>query len=220
MTGQLIEFLKDEYAEAGCQPVYIRLFGRSYLIPYPYVRDYEAYGKAFLSDFFDCQLKDFQLYQKYRLAPKYISWQHEQEARRLIVPFTLRHTAMPPAEVAEYVFKHAEKVYFKAVRLASKLAKIYPDRRFQTLISMDQIKKMQKAYYEFQIKNARDETAYLTKKIGLFFSKNPQKVTNTLPKYDIETLKLQARSWGLKKMLAATVSAAVFSACVKFEPQE
>lgn len=220
MIGRLIDFLKAEYDQAGCQPVYIRLFDRNYLIPYPYIRDNETYKKAFMTDFFECQLKDFRLYKKYGQAPKYISWIHEEESKRLVVPFALRHCNMSPAEVAEYIFRHAEKIYIKAVRLASKLATIYPDGRYQSFISMAQIKKMQKAYYEYQIKNARDETAYITKKIGTFFSKNPRKATNRFKVWDIEMLKTQARSWGLKKMLAATVSAAVYSACVNVDPQE
>lgn len=217
MSGQLLAFLKSEYTNAMCEPVYLRLFDRIYLVPYPYFHEFSDYQKAFLNDFFDAQIKDFELYKKYSLIPKYISLTQKSNSHRLIVPFDLRHQQLDAPQIAERIFNRAEKVYFKAVRLAFKLAEIYPDRRYQTWIGMAHIKKMQKAYYEYQVKNARNETAYLTQKIGTFLSRNARKLTNQLSKIDMPLLRAQARRWGLKKMLAATVSAAVFSACIENE---
>lgn len=220
MQRDLNAFLKSEYEQAGEKLVVIHLWERGYIIPFVYVRDRKDYRKAFLVDLFDFQIKDYQLYKKSHIPVRYILWSNGAVSHRLIVPFELRETNISAQEIAERIFRRVDKTYYKAVRLAAKLAAAYPDRRFQTLVSTSQIKKMQKAYYEYQLKSERDETNYITKKLGTFFSMNAQKVSFNINSMSISDLKLKVKRWGLRRMLSATVSAAVYNAVIRSEESE
>ena len=67
MKENLAGFLKSEYDKAGIEPVFMCLHGKKYLIPYPYVRDYQDYKKAFMNDFFDIMRRDYLAYKKHNL---------------------------------------------------------------------------------------------------------------------------------------------------------
>ena len=67
MKSNPAAFLKSEYEAANVDPVFMRLHGKKYLVPYPYVRDYKDYQKAFLNDFFDIMRRDYLAYQKHNV---------------------------------------------------------------------------------------------------------------------------------------------------------
>lgn len=212
MDYDLPNFLESEYKAANAEPVFMRLHNKKYLVPYPYVRDYKDYKKAFLNDFFDIMRKDYLAYQKHNLPVQYITWHDDDKHRKLIVPYDLRNKQVSPQEVANRIFKRAEKKYIKAVRLSMELAKAYPDRPYQTLINVAHVRDMQKANYEHQLKLARDKAVYITKKVGRFLAQNAVKATNNLKNLDVENLKVKARRWAVGVMLTTTITGAVYAA--------
>lgn len=217
MSGALSEFLKSEYVAAGKEPVCVRIYGRNYVVPYVYVRDYANFQKAFLTDFFDSQHRDLQLYQKSGQPLQYISWSKEGRNGRLLVPFYLRYKNLTSQQIADMVFTRADKIYQKAVRLAFKLSKIFPNGKYQTIVNINQIKLMQKAYYEYQLKNTKNDALYITNKVSAFLCRNVVKITDNLKHIKIADLKMYARNWGVRLMLTATVSAAVYDAVNRSE---
>ena len=212
MKSNPAAFLKSEYEAANVDPVFMRLHGKKYLVPYPYVRDYKDYQKAFLNDFFDIMRRDYLAYQKHNVPVQYISWHDNDKHRKLVVPYDLRNKEVSPQEVANRIFKRAEKKYIKAVRLAVELAEAYPERPYQTLISIAHVRDMQKARYEHQLKQARDKAIYITKKVGHFLAQNAVKATNNIKNMDVEKLKIKARRWAVGVMLTTTITGAVYTA--------
>lgn len=212
MPGQLRQFLESEYEEAKVSPAYLRLQNKTYLIPYPYVRDYDDFQKAFMNDFFDVMRHDYHQYKKNNIEPRWVHWRDNEESWRLVVPYDLRNKEIDENDVARRIFERADKKYRRAVRLSASLAKAYPERPFQTMINIAQVKKMQKAYYEYNLKQARDHAAYITQKVGNFLSRNAVKATQNLTSLTVDKLKLSARKWALRTMLAATVATAVYTA--------
>lgn len=212
MKENLAGFLKSEYDKAGIEPVFMCLHGKKYLIPYPYVRDYQDYKKAFMNDFFDIMRRDYLAYKKHNLPVQYISWHDNDKHRKLVVPYDLRNKQVSPQEVANRIFKRAEKKYTKAVSLSQYLAEAYPERPYQTLIGIAQVRDMQKARYEHQLKLARDNAIYITKKVGNFLAQNAVKATNNLKNLDIDTLKIKARRWAVGVMLTTTITGAIYTA--------
>ncbi len=220
MKEDLAGFLKSEYKVAGIDPVFICMHGKKYLIPYPYVRDYQDYKKVFMTDFFDIMRRDYFAYKKYNAPVQYIIWHDQDKQRKLIVPYDLRSKQVSPQEVVNRIFKRAEKKYTKAVSLAKYLAEAYPERPYQTLINIAQVRDMQKARYEHQLKVARDTAVYLTKRVGNFLAQNAVKVTNNIKNMDVDTLKIKARRWAVGVMLSTTVAGAVYMAFQISEKQE
>jgi len=210
MTVCAEEFLRSEYESAHCQPVYIRLQNRSYLIPYSYIRTYPDYEKAFKSDYFDVMRHDYNLYKKYHEPVRYIRWQDEGENHKLIVPFIFRNMQVPVKLLAQRIFERADRKYRKAVTLAAELAAIYQGESPPALISSENVRAMQKKLYEYQLQKDRNDIHYITQKIGAFFAKNPHKETDNLSLQTIASLKSKARKWALRSMLAATISAVVY----------
>ena len=239
MKENLAGFLKSEYEKKGAEVESISLHGKKYIIPYPYMSNYlkckkqftEKYGgqtdakvqevleeikeecqKKFLDDFFDIMRRDYQAYKKHNLFVQYISWHDNDKHRKLVVPYDLRNKQVSPQEVANRIFKRAEKKYIKAVSLSQYLAEAYPERPYQTLISIARVRDMQKARYEYQLKLARDKAIYITKKVGNFLAQNAVKATNNLKNLDIDTLKVKARRWAVGVMLTTTITGAVYTA--------
>ncbi len=212
MKENLADFLKSEYHAAKQEPVFMCLHGKKYLIPYAYVRDFQDYKKAFLDDFFDIMRRDYLAYKKYNLPVQYISWHDNDKHRKLVVPYDLRNKKVSPQEVAHRIFKRAEKKYIKAIRLSKYLAEAYPERPYQTFIGIAQVRDMQRAHYEHELKLARDQAIYITKKVGRFLAQNAVKATNNLKNLNLNDLKLKARRWAVSVMLTTTITGAVYTA--------
>lgn len=210
--ADLLQFLKNEYLQDKQTPKVIRLLGHEYVVPYPYVRDFQDYQKAFMNDFFDLMKKDYLRYKHRNEEPRYICLSSGEKDVRLVVPYALRYKQSTAKELAHKIFQRADTKYWKAVNLSAKLAEIYPERPFQTLVSLSQLKDMRNAYRMNQFKEVRDKTAYITKKVGNFLAKNARKATDNIKSVDVEKLKKKARTWAVATMLGATITAAVYSA--------
>ncbi len=211
MTDGAEAFLISEYESAHCHPVYIRLQNRSYLIPYCYIRTYPDYEKAFRSDYFDVMRHDYNLYKKYHEPVRYIRYRDENDTYRLIVPFIFRNRQVPVKLLTQRIFERADRKYRKAVALATELAAVYQDESPPALISLENVRAMQKKLYEYQLQKDRSDINYITQKIGAFFAKNPHKETDNLSLQTTTVLKSKARKWALRSMLAATISAVVYN---------
>lgn len=212
MSGELTKFLKSEYEEAGVSPAYVRLNNRKYLVPYPYVRDYDDFQKAFLFEFFDLMRRDYRQYIAHGEQVRYISWHDGEKNRRLVVPYDLRRKNLAENEITQKIFTRAFKKYRKAVKLAADLAQAYPERPYQTLVNIPHVRKMQQALYEHKLRTAKNKAVYMTKAVGLFLSKNAVKLGHGFKNLTLPDLNAKARKWALRTMLAVTVSSAVYSA--------
>lgn len=210
--AELLQFLNAEYAASKQSPKILRLLGHDYVIPCVYVRDYQDPKKAFMNDFFELMRKDYLRYKRHNEEPQYVSLTVGDKNIRLVVPYALRYKQYLPKDIAANILKRADAKYWKAVNFSAKLATIYPERPFQTFISLAQLKEMRNAYRMHQFQEARDKTAYITQKVGAFLAKNARKFTDNIKHLQIEQLKTKAKTWAVATMLGATISAAVYSA--------
>lgn len=210
--AELVNFLEAEYAAAHRSPKTIKLLGHSYVIPCVYLTEYQDPEKSFMNDFFELMRKDYLHYKRCNEEPQYVCLALGDKSIRLVVPYALRYKNHTPNEIADKILKRASDKYWRAVRLSSEMAEIYPDRPFKTFINLANLKEMRNALRLHRLKEARDRTAYITKKVGTFLAKNARKVTNNIEHMDVDRLKAKAKTWAVVAVLGATINAAVYTA--------
>ena len=205
MKQEQIKFLLQEYEQAEVSPQYIRLNGKTYLIPMDYYADFEDFQQAFINDFFDAMRRDYQRYKENGEPVKYLTFQDEEETLRLVVPYDWRMENRSKREVVARIFNRAERKYNRVMDYTLALQKATGKKLLSSYVGRDNLRALKAEMV------ARGLEKSVPQKVRQILQTACAKTKNN-PKWSLENLRLSARKWFVRVSLAATLSGAGYVA--------
>ena len=152
------KFLLDQYKRHKKEAMEIRLNNQRIIVPFEYAREgtNEEIKKYFCSDYLDLQFIECEKYNKAGEKPRIIRVDNVS----YVVPFNLRNSDKKDTAIVERVLTRCQRKYNRAVSLAQKLEKAYPDKEQSVLISKARVEEMQKEYRRYLWKICKDKSKY------------------------------------------------------------
>lgn len=201
MTKKNDQFLMDEYKLHNMAPKVISLNNQKLIVPYEYAAEGDDWQikRYFLSDYLDLQQIEAEKYRKNGEMPKTIRLGEVT----YIVPFTSRNKNRKDTEVIDSILARCQRKYNKAISLARKLSKIYPDNPPRVLVSKSHKDELQQQYNAYLKETCKSNIKYMAAKTAEFAAAGVKSVA--LLK-DPQQLKLLAKKLAVGVSLVGVLS--------------
>ncbi len=200
-------FFEAEYKESTLSPVKLKINGKEFTVPLFYLlhnSDEKSAKSEFLDDFFDAEIKDFDMYRKKGIEARNISWFDGHATYEFHVPYVLRNKKIPNSEVITFIFNRAEKKYNRAASLAKKLRKANPNKVGFYNVKTAAVKTMREEYNAYLWAKTKDNVRYMALKTEDILSDAYYFSKNTLSKIDKRDLKIFAHKYALRALIGAS----------------
>ena len=191
----------DEYKLHNMAPKVISLNNQKLIVPYEYAAEGDDWQikRYFLSDYLDLQQIEAEKYRKNGEMPKTIRLGEVT----YIVPFTSRNKNRKDTEVIDSILTRCQRKYNKAISLARKLSKIYPDNPPRVLVSKSHKDELQQQYNAYLKETCKSNIKYMAAKTAEFAAAGVKSVA--LLK-DPQQLKLLAKKLAVGVSLVGVLS--------------
>ena len=191
----------DEYKLHNMAPKVISLNNQKLIVPYEYAAEGDDWQikRYFLSDYLDLQQIEAEKYRKNGEMPKTIRLGEVT----YIVPFTSRNKNRKDTEVIDSILARCQRKYNKAISLARKLSKIYPDNPPRVLVSKSHKDELQQQYNAYLKETCKSNIKYMAAKTAEFAAAGVKSVA--LLK-DPQQLKLLAKKLAVGVSLVGVLS--------------
>ena len=201
MTKKNDQFLMNEYKLHNMAPKVISLNNQKLIVPYEYAAEGDDWQikRYFLSDYLDLQQIEAEKYRKNGEMPRTIRLGEVT----YIVPFTSRNKNRKDTEVIDSILARCQRKYNKAISLARKLSKIYPDNPPRVLVSKSHKDKLQQQYNAYLKETCKSNIKYMAAKTAEFAAAGVKSVA--LLK-DPQQLKLLAKKLAVGVSLVGVLS--------------